>query len=275
MIILKKDIAENFIVNPGIEIKLSNWDPSFTGGISKSYAENLLENDFMNQMSNLQYKLFADKSQALLVVLQGMDASGKDGTIRHAMNALNPQSCKVFSFKKPTDEEISHDYLWKIHRYMPAKGEIAIFNRSHYEAVIEERVHKLVSENTWSKRYDQINEFEQYLFENNIQIVKIFLYISKDEQKKRLEERINDPTKQWKFSESDIIARKLWNDYIIAYEEVLRKCSTKYIPWYIIPSNNKWYRNFVIAQIIINTLENMDLKFPKPKIDLSKIFLFD
>jgi len=275
LIILKKDIAGNFIVNPGIEIKLSNWDPTFTGGISKSYAENLLENDFMNQMSNLQYKLFADKSQALLVVLQGMDASGKDGTIRHAMNALNPQSCKVFSFKKPTDEEISHDYLWKIHRYMPAKGEIAIFNRSHYEAVIEERVHNLVSENTWSKRYDQINEFEQYLFENNIQIVKIFLYISKDEQKKRLEERINDPTKQWKFSESDIIARKLWNDYIIAYEEVLRKCSTKYIPWYIIPSNNKWYRNFVIAQIIINTLENMDLKFPKPKIDLSKIFLFD
>ena len=167
MIILKKDISENFIVNPGIEIKLSNWDPTFTGGISKSYAENLLENDFMNQMSNLQYKLFADKSQALLVVLQGMDASGKDGTIRHAMKALNPQSCKVFSFKKPTDEEISHDYLWKIHRYMPAKGEIAIFNRSHYEAVIEERVHKLVSENTWSKRYDQINEFEQYLFENN------------------------------------------------------------------------------------------------------------
>jgi PPK2 family polyphosphate:nucleotide phosphotransferase len=275
MIILKKDISENFIVNPGIEIKLSNWDPTFTGGISKSYAENLLENDFMNQMSNLQYKLFADKSQALLVVLQGMDASGKDGTIRHAMKALNPQSCKVFSFKKPTDEEISHDYLWKIHRYMPAKGEIAIFNRSHYEAVIEERVHKLVSENTWSKRYDQINEFEQYLFENNIQIVKVFLYISKDEQKKRLEKRINDPTKQWKFSESDIIARKLWDDYIIAYEEVLRKCSTNHIPWYIIPSNNKWYRNFVIAQIIINTLENMDLKFPKPKIDLSKIFMFD
>ena len=275
MIILKKDISENFIVNPGIEIKLSNWDTTFTGGISKSYAENLLENDFMNQMSNLQYKLFADKSQALLVVLQGMDTSGKDGTIRHAMKALNPQSCKVFSFKKPTDEEISHDYLWKIHRYMPAKGEIAIFNRSHYEAVIEERVHKLVSENTWSKRYDQINEFEQYLFENNIQIVKVFLYISKDEQKKRLEKRINDPTKQWKFSESDIIARKLWDDYIIAYEEVLRKCSTKHIPWYIIPSNNKWYRNFVIAQIIINTLENMDLKFPKPKIDLSKIFMFD
>ena len=272
---MKKDIAENFIVNPGNEIKLNNWDPTFTGGISKSYAENLLENDFINQMSNLQYKLFADKSQALLVVLQGMDASGKDGTIRHAMKALNPQSCKVFSFKKPTDEEISHDYLWKIHRYMPAKGEIAIFNRSHYEAVIEERVHKLVSENTWSKRYDQINEFEQYLFENNIQIVKVFLYISKDEQKKRLEKRINDPTKQWKFSESDIIARKLWDDYIIAYEEVLRKCSTKHIPWYIIPSNNKWYRNFVIAQIIINTLENMDLKFPKPKIDLSKIFMFD
>jgi len=275
MIILKKDISENFIVNPGIEIKLSNWDPTFTGGISKSYAENLLENDLMNQMSNLQYKLFADKSQALLVVLQGMDASGKDGTIRHAMNAFNPQSCKVVSFKKPNDEEISHDYLWRIHKYTPAKGEIAIFNRSHYEAVIEERVHKLIPEDTWSKRYNQINEFEKYLFENNIKIVKLFLHISKDEQKKRLKERINDPIKQWKFSESDIIGRKLWDEYTLAYEEMLRKCSTKHIPWYIIPANNKWFRNFAVAQIIINTLDTMDLKFPKPKIDLSKIFMYD
>jgi PPK2 family polyphosphate:nucleotide phosphotransferase len=273
LIILGKDIAESFIVNPGMQIKLSNWDPSFTGGISKSYAENRLLNEFMCRMSNLQYKLFADKSQALLIILQGMDASGKDGTIRQAMNALNPQSCKVFSFKKPTDEEISHDYLWRIHRHMPAKGEIVIFNRSHYESVIEERVHKIVSETIWSKRYDQINQFEKYLFENDIQIIKIFLNISKDEQKERLEKRINDPTKQWKFSESDIIARKLWDDYIIAYEEMLRKCSTKYIPWYIIPSNNKWYRNFVIAQIIINTLDNMDLKFPKSTIDLSKLFI--
>jgi PPK2 family polyphosphate:nucleotide phosphotransferase len=270
---LRKNIAESFIVNPDMQIKLSDWDPSFTGGISKIYAENLLVNEFMYRMSNLQYKLFADKSQALLIILQGMDASGKDGTIKQATNALNPQSCKVFSFKKPTDEEISHDYLWRIHRHIPAKGEIVIFNRSHYESVIEERVHKIVSETIWSKRYDQINQFEKYLFENDIQIIKIFLNISKDEQKERLEKRINDPTKQWKFSESDIIARKLWDDYIIAYEEMLRKCSTKYIPWYIIPSNNKWYRNFVIAQIIINTLDSMDLKFPKSTIDLSKLVI--
>ena len=210
---MRTNLVNNFIVDPDIQIKLSNWDSDFTGGMSKNYAENLLDNDFMNQMSNLQYKLFADKNQALLVVLQGVDASGKDGTIRHAMNAFNPQSCKVVSFKKPNDEEISHDYLWRIHKYTPAKGEIAIFNRSHYEAVIEERVHKLIPEDTWSKRYNQINEFEKYLFENNIKIVKLFLHISKDEQKKRLEERINDPIKQWKFSESDIIGRKLWDEY--------------------------------------------------------------
>jgi PPK2 family polyphosphate:nucleotide phosphotransferase len=272
---LKTNLVNNFVVGPNTQIEFSNWDPEFTGGIYKNYAENLLDNELGNQMSNLQYKLFADKNQALLVVLQGMDTSGKDSTIRHVMNAFNPQSCKVISFKKPNDEEMSHDYLWRIHKYTPAKGEIVIFNRSHYESVIEERVHKLIPETIWSRRYNQINEFEKYLFENNIKIIKLFLHISKGEQKERLEKRINDPTKQWKFSESDIIGRRLWDQYTLAYEEMLSKCSTKHIPWYIIPSNNKWFRNFAVAQIIINTLESMDLEFPKAKIDLSKIFIYD
>ncbi|MDQ6723777.1 MAG: polyphosphate kinase 2 family protein, partial [Thermoproteota archaeon] len=173
---MKTDLVENFVVGHNAQIKLSNWDPDFTGGIYKNYAENISNNDFMNQMSTLQYKLFANKNQSLLVVLQGIDASGKDSTIRHVMNGFNPQSCKVVSFKKPNDEEISHDYLWRIHKNIPAKGDIVIFNRSHYESVIEERVHKLIPEVIWSKRYNQINEFEKYLFENNIKIIKLFLH---------------------------------------------------------------------------------------------------
>jgi PPK2 family polyphosphate:nucleotide phosphotransferase len=264
------NLVNNFIVSPYSRVKLNSWDPEFTGAISKTYAEDLLYNEFVNKLSNLQYKLFADKTQSLLIVLQGVDTSGKDSTIRHAMKAFNPQSCKAFSFKKPNEDELSHDYLWRIHKQTPAKGEIVIFNRSHYESVIEERVRKLIPEDVWSKRYTQINEFEKYLFENNIRLIKFFLHISKDEQKKRLKERIKDPTKQWKFSESDITGRKLWNEYIIAYEEMLEKCSTKNNPWYIIPSNNKWFRNFVVAKIIVDTLDEMNLKFPKPKIDLSE-----
>ena len=227
---MKTDFVNKFVDSPDTKIKLSKWDPDFTGEIDKDYAEDKLKNGLTKQMSDLQYKLFADKSQAMLLVLQGMDTSGKDSTIRHVMSAFNPQSCKVFSFKKPNDEEISHDYLWRRHKLVPAKGEIVIFNRSHYEDVLSVKVHKLIPESILSKRYNQINNFEKYLFENNIRIIKLFLHISKDEQKKRLEERINDPSKQWKFSESDIIERKFWDQYILSYEEILSKCSTKNIP---------------------------------------------
>lgn len=268
------DYIDDLKVCTNTKVKLSNWDPDSTGGILKNYAEDILNNELGNQMSALQYKLFADKSKALLIILQGMDASGKDSTIRHVMNRFNPQSCKVFSFRKPNEEEASHDYLWRIHKYIPAKGYITIFNRSHYEDVLTARVYELVSEVIWSKRYNQINEFEKYLFENNIIIIKLFLHISKDEQKKKLQRRINDPTKQWKFSESDLIGYRLWDQYTQAYEDMLEKCSTKNNPWYIIPSNNKWFRNLTAAQIIIDTLKNMKLEFPKVKIDLSK-FLDD
>jgi PPK2 family polyphosphate:nucleotide phosphotransferase len=267
---LKTDFVSNFTIRYDATIKLSIWDPDFTDGIYKNYAEDQLKGDLLNQMSNLQYKLFADKSQALLIILQGMDASGKDGTVRHVMNAFNPQNCKVVSFKTPNEEEILHDYLWRVHKVIPVKGEIGIFNRSHYEDVLIVKVNKWITEDICAKRYNQINEFEKYLFENDIKIIKLFLHISKDEQKIRLEKRINDPSKQWKFSESDVIERTLWDQYTLAYEEMLNKCSTKNIPWHIIPSNKKWFRNFAVAKIIINTLENMNLKFPKSKVNLSK-----
>ncbi|HXT84407.1 MAG TPA: polyphosphate kinase 2 family protein [Verrucomicrobiae bacterium] len=273
---MKKNISiSKFIVTPNTNIKLSKWDTGFSDDYYKNDAENLLKNEYANQMSNLQYKLFADKKQSLLIILQGMDASGKDSTIRHVMSFFNPQSCNVVSFKKPSDEETSHDYLWRVHKYMPAKGEITIFNRSYYEEVLTVKVNKIITEEVCTKRYNQINNFEKYLFENDIKIIKLFLHISKEEQKIRLEKRINDPAKQWKFSESDIIERKLWKEYVGAYEEMLSKCSTKNIPWYIIPTDNKWFRNFIVAQIIINALDNMKLEFPKAKIDLSKALLYE
>ena len=189
---MRIDFVNNFLVSSDSPIKLHNWDPNFTGEIDKYYAEDILKSELPNQMSDLQYKLFADKSQSLLIILQGMDTSGKDGTIRHAMHAFNPQSCKVSSFKKPNADEISHDYLWRFHKSTPAKGEIVIFNRSYYEEVLIVKVNKLITDDVCSKRYNQINDFENYLFEHNIKIIKIFLHISKDEQKKRLENRIRE-----------------------------------------------------------------------------------
>ena len=273
---MKENISiTKFIAPLNTNIKLSKWNTEFTDDHYKNEADNLLINKYANQMSNLQYKLFATKKKALLIILQGMDASGKDSIIRHVMSFFNPQSCNVISFKKPTEEETSHDYLWRMHKYIPAKGEITIFNRSYYEEVLIVKVNKMITEEICAKRYTQINNFEKYLFENDILIIKLFLHIGKDEKKKRLEKRINDPTKQWKFSECDIMERKLWNEYTNAYEEMLSKCSTKNIPWYIIPANIKWFRNFIVAKIIINILDSMKLEFPKSKSGLSKVFLYD
>ena len=219
------EIIEKLLVVPGIEIKLKVWDQYYDRSINKEEAEDILNKNLMMQISELQYKLFADKSQSLLIILQGMDTSGKDSTIRQVMSAFNPQSCKAIAFKEPSQEDLSHDYIWRVHKFVPAKGEIGVFNRSHYEDVLGVKVHELVSESTLSQRYLQINNFEKYLYENNIRIIKLFLYISKDEQKKRLEKRIKDPLKQWKFRESDIIERKYWNQYIHAHEDMLRNCS--------------------------------------------------
>lgn len=264
------NIIDNLQVKPNTEVSLYNWKGNGLKKLDKEEAERTLEQNLIKKMSELQYKLFADKSQALLIILQGLSAAGKDSTVRSVMNAFNPQNCRAISFKVPSDEERSHDYLWRVHNLVPAKGDIAIFNRSHYEDIVEVRVRKLLPRSIWSKRYQQINEFENYLDSNNVRIIKLFLLISKKEQKRRLEQRIRDPVKQWKLTESDLTEPFIYDSYINAYQETLSKCSTDWAPWYIIPADAKWLRNYLIAQIIIKTLKDMKLQFPKPKFDILK-----
>jgi PPK2 family polyphosphate:nucleotide phosphotransferase len=259
------ELRNKLILKPGRttrKVKLKEWDPSYTAKKKKEGVENELT-QLSSQISELQYKFFAAKSQSLVIILQGVDASGKDGTIRHVMGALNPQSCYVKSFKVRTEEGLSHDYLWRVHMAVPAKGQIAIFNRSHYEDVIEVRVRNIVPKNELTPRYRQINDFERLLSENHVTILKFFLHISRDEQKKRLEERLEDPTKHWKISENDSQDVKYWDKYMEAYEEALNTCTTKWSPWYIIPANAKWFRNWAVAQIIVETLDSMKLKYPQ------------
>ncbi|MFZ0896448.1 MAG: PPK2 family polyphosphate kinase, partial [Candidatus Nitrosopolaris sp.] len=251
------------------KLKLKDWDPDYHADKRKEDVESELAH-FSGRMSELQHKLFAANSRSLVIILQGVDASGKDGTIRHVMGALNPQSCYVKSFKVPTEEDLSHDYLWRVHMAVPPKGQIAIFNRSHYEDVIEVRVRNLVPKNELTPRYRQINDFERYLSQNHVTILKFFLHISKDEQKKRIKERFMDPTKRWKISEGDLLVRKYWYKYMESYEQALSRCSTHWAPWYVIPANLKWFRNWAVAQIIVNTLDRMKLKYPQPRIDVSK-----
>ncbi|GAB5496888.1 MAG: polyphosphate kinase 2 family protein [Phycisphaerales bacterium] len=254
------------IVKPGTKVRLDNIDPSKTPGLSgpndleKAAAiRELAQNT--EAMKLLQRRLYAESERSLLVVLQGMDCGGKDGTIRHVLGPLNPQGVRVASFKKPTDEELSHDFLWRIHRQAPARGEVGVFNRSHYEDVLVVRVLNLVPKDRWSTRYDRINEFERNLAESGTRILKFMLHISKDEQKERLEARLADPDKAWKFNMSDLETRSRWDEYMEAYEDALTKCSTEHAPWFVIPADKKWYRNWAISSIVRRELESMD---PKP-----------
>jgi len=268
-------LRQKLLVTPGKmarKLNLGDRSPDYDGHKKKENVDHELAR-LSSRMSELQYKLFADNSQSLIIILQGVDASGKDGTIRHVMAALNPQSCYVKSFKVPSSEETLHDYLWRVHMSIPQKGQIAVFNRSHYEDVIEVSVHNLLPNNEILRRYRQINDFERYLSENHVTILKFFLHISKAEQKKRLHERIEDPSKHWKISETDLQDRRYWDKYISSYEKALTICSTSWAPWHVIPSNLKWFRNWAVAQIIVNTLERMKLKFPEPKIDVSKLVI--
>ena len=265
-----KDLAPELIVKPGSKFKLADIDPEDTHGISKSAAATHLEKN-CERLSLLQYLLYAEARRALLVVLQGIDAGGKDGTIKHVMTGLNPQGVTVTSFKVPEGEEKRHDYLWRVHQAVPEWGKIGIFNRSHYEDVLVVRVHNLAPESAWSKRYRQINEFERMLSENQVRIIKFLLYISKEEQAKRFHERLDDKSKNWKFSAADVRERGYWNDYIAAYNDMLRRCSTKEAPWFVVPANHKWFRNLAVAQVMVEELEAMKLQYPKPSTDLSKI----
>ncbi|MGH9733137.1 MAG: polyphosphate kinase 2 family protein [Candidatus Acidiferrales bacterium] len=263
--------TKQLIVKPGEKVRLSKYDPEDTLGWHKGHKMESGLETAIRRIDNLQYRFSAERKHALLIVLQGLDTAGKDGTIRHVMSGMNPQGCKVTSFKVPTTDEAAHDFLWRIHKSVPERGDIGIFNRSHYEDVLVVRVHKLVPKDVWSKRYDQINEFESILAANGTRILKFFLHISKDEQKQRLLQRIDDPERNWKLSEADFHERKFWDDYTAAYEHALTKCSTKDAPWFIIPANKKWFRNLAVSHIIAETLEDMDPKFPPPTVDISKL----
>jgi PPK2 family polyphosphate:nucleotide phosphotransferase len=260
-----------YLVPPHTKVKLSDYDPDDTGKFDSKEEADLVLLKHQEKLFELQELLYAEGSRALLVILQGMDGAGKDSTIRHIFTGVNPQGCQVTSFKEPTPEELSHDFLWRVHRVVPARRMIGIFNRSHYEDVLVVRVHGNLSKQELSDRFREINNFEDLLTRNGTVILKFFLHISKNEQKKRLQARLDDPKKYWKVSPSDIKERKYWDDYIKAYEDVFRHCSTKHAPWYIIPANKKWYRNVVISKILVETLADLKLKYPKPKFNLGKL----
>ena len=264
------DLGKHCIVKPGSKLRLKDRDPQDTFGVKRD--DRKLEKT-LDRLRELQHLLYADKRYALLIVLQALDAGGKDGTIRHVMSGVNPQGCEVKSFKAPSADERAHDFLWRIHQAVPHLGNIGIFNRSHYEDVLVVRVHKLVSKDVWTHRYRQINDFEQMLSENGVTILKFFLHISKEEQKTRFEARIKDPARNWKLSMPDFEERQHWDDYTEAYEEALRKCSTAWAPWYVIPANRKWFRNHLVAEIIVKALDGMKLKYPAPTVDISKVVL--
>ena len=258
-------------VKPDTKVRLKDYDANDTDGYKdRDKAEEEVKED-IRDLAKLQERLYAENKRALLVVLQAMDTGGKDGTVKHVFSGVNPAGCQVTNFKKPSDNELDHDYLWRIHNALPAWGNIGIFNRSHYEEVLVVRVHNMVPPEVWKARYDQINRFEAMVSELGITILKFFLHIDKDEQKRRLQDRLDDADKTWKFSEMDIAERMLWDQYQEAYEDALSKCSTKTAPWYIVPANKKWYRNLVVARTIVNTLKEMDPHPPKAKIDLKKV----
>ncbi len=261
------------VVKPGAKVSLKDYDPADTGSYKshEDAAEPLQAH--LSELIKLQNLLYAENKRSLLIVLQGMDTSGKDGTIRHVMSGLSPLGVQVHAFKAPTQEDLDHDFLWRVHKVVPPLGTIGIFNRSHYEDVLVVRVHDLVKPKVWKDRFKQINQFERTLVKNNTILLKFFLHISADEQKKRLEERLADPTRYWKFSMHDVEERRYWDDYQKAYEDALEKCSTKHAPWHIVPADHKWYRNLVVAEAIVKALRDLDMKYPDAAVDLTRIVI--
>lgn len=260
---------EKYRVLPRSKINLKDFDPNdtslFDGGKKEAKAAMV---ELNQKLSELQELLYAEGKHKLLIILQAMDTGGKDGTIRSVFEGVNPQGVKVASFKTPTALELSHDYLWRIHQHTPARGEVVIFNRSQYEDVLVVRVHSLVPEEVWSKRYEHINAFERMLCDESTTILKFYLHIDLKEQAKRFLARVEDPTKQWKFNPGDLSERERWNEYMQAYEDMLNRTSTAWAPWYVIPANKKWYRNWLIAKIVVKTLKDLDMRYPQPAEDL-------
>lgn len=258
-------ICDKYRVKPGTDVRLAEWDPQDSSefGLDKDSSQGVLK-ALNKELEALQELLYAEGKHKVLIVLQATDTGGKDGAISHVFEGVNPLGVEVASFKVPTPEELAHDYLWRIHKRTPGTGKIVIFNRSHYEDVLVVRVHNLVPEERWSKRYAQINAFEEMLAAEGTTILKFYLHISKDEQRERLEDRLADPDKQWKFSVGDLAERKLWDQYQAAYEEAIARTSTEHAPWFIIPANKKWYRNVLISHIVIETLKSLNMAYPNP-----------
>ena len=265
------DYRKKFVVEPGGKLKLADLDPAYKGDEKSAETAAAATEAYRQKLADMQKLLYAERKRSLLVVLQAPDAGGKDGTITHVMGAWNPQGACVTAFKQPTPEEQAHDFLWRVHKHAPGLGEIAIFNRSHYEEVLITRVHKLIDKSTCKTRYERICEFEAELADNNTHILKFFLHISKDEQLARFEQRLDDPARNWKISEADYVERPYWDDYIVAYEDAIAATSTKYSPWFVIPANHKWFRNLAVSQILADTMQDLDMSYPKPSIDLEKI----
>jgi PPK2 family polyphosphate:nucleotide phosphotransferase len=263
---------KEYRVKPGTKLKLARFDPDDAGGYKSSEAGKARARaataEFIAKLGTLQERLYAGASRAVLIVLQGMDTSGKDGTIKNVMSGVNPQGCRVATFKVPTSLERAHDFLWRVHREVPAKGHIGIFNRSHYEDVLVTRVHGDLSGREVKQRWRRINEFEALLHESGTRVLKFFLHISKDEQRERLQKRIQNPEKRWKFNVGDLEERKLWDRYMTAFEDVISATGTDYAPWYIVPANRKWYRDLVVAGTVVGALEEMKLAYPEPPADI-------
>jgi PPK2 family polyphosphate:nucleotide phosphotransferase len=266
-------LAEPFCITKGEKFRLKDWDPAATTGVkNKQHAQNILEAR-EGVLSRLQEKLYAQDRWALLVVLQALDAAGKDGVIKHVMSGVNPQGCDVHAFKSPSNEELNHDYLWRTQKCIPERGKIGIFNRSYYEEVLVVRVHptllraerlpdELITKHIWDQRYEDINAYEEYLTRNGVMIRKFFLHVSKEEQKKRFLERLEDPKKNWKFAMADVNERGFWKDYQEAYEEMIQNTAAKHAPWFVVPADNKWFTRLIVASAIIQTLDGLHLTFP-------------
>jgi len=266
------DLWRTLMVEPGTKVALGDIDPSY-GGIHWPHERSLaLIQSYMQKIENLQYLMYAEGKRSLLIVLQGIDAGGKDGVVRHILTNINPAGCRVAVFKQPTSAELAHDFLWRVHPQAPAKGEMAIFNRSHYEDVLVARVHEFAPANVWPKRYGMINDFERLLVDGNgTTILKFFLHISKDEQLARFKLRLDDPSRRWKISEADYAEREYWDQYMEAFEDMLYETSTCHAPWFVIPANNKLFRNLAVSQIIARTLDDLDMKLPEPSVNIARI----
>ncbi len=263
-------VDSKYQVTPGSKFKLKDFKCDDTGDFKDRQDAEYASRKNLDKIHDLQEVLYAQSKHAVLIVLQAMDARGKDGTIEHIFSGMNPQGCDVTSFKAPTPIEKSHDFLWRIHTAAPAKGMFGIFNRSHYESLLVERIHEYAPKEVWKKRYDHVNNFEKMLSDEGTLILKFYLCISKKEQAQRFQDRLDDPKKHWKFNPADLEERKYWDDYMKAFDDVLEKCSTEYAPWYVVPSDKKWYRNYVISDIILRALNTLDLEFPAPIPDIDK-----